>query len=462
MLNILQARAENRIGSFPQITFDLLSEYTVPIPTLKIQKGIAGILKLVDSKIENNNHISRELEAMAKTIYDYWFLQFDFPDENGRPYKSSGGEMVWNDELKRAIPVGWEVDIVKNFIEHINTGLNPRDNFKLGNGNIRYITVKNLTIDGTIDFSNCDVINESARAIVHRRSDVSKHDILFASIAPLGRCCIVQENPVDWDINESVFCIRPKLSKVSSPYLYQFFMSDEFVKRAEHSSTGSVFSGIRIGVLENMKLFIPTKKVMDKFTEAVSGALYMKYKLTCQNQELTSLRDFLLPLLMNGQVTIKNAIPSAARTTTDSLSYGMQLVFSALQQSDGYLPLNTLADMFAILGSSKEMQKMLPESDEKTAWSKNLPNLAINDPLLVETIDELIKWGLLGLRTVNGVRELLLIGDWPIDKVEDPWIEIDAMLAAQAIQNWDERLRVKNPLVLRFREILESKQYIAA
>ena len=210
------------------------------------------------------------------------------------------------------------------------------------------------------------------------------------------------------------------------------------------------------------KIVIPPKELVREFNKTADKCFAKVSALKVENQELSSLRDFLLPLLMNGQVTIKNAIPTEARTTMDSLSYGMQLVLAALQQSGGYLPLNTLADMFAILGSSKEMQKKLPESDEKTAWSKNLPNLAINDTLLVQTIDQLIEWGLLGLRTVNGVRELLLIGNWPIDKVDDSWIEVDAMLAKQAIQNWDERLRVKNPLVLRFREILESKQYIAA
>ena len=116
---------------------------------------------------------------MEKTLYDFWFLQFEFPNEEGKPYKSSGGKMVWNEELKREIPEGWEVDTVKKCICHINTGLNPRDNFKLGNGHIKYITVKNLTINGTIDFSGCDQIDEDARKIVHKRSDVSKGDILF-------------------------------------------------------------------------------------------------------------------------------------------------------------------------------------------------------------------------------------------------------------------------------------------
>ncbi len=272
-----------------------------PIPILNDMSKIGDFIININAKISNNNRINAELESMAKTIYDYWFTQFDFPDENGKPYKSSGGKMVWNEELKREIPEGWGVGKVKDCIVHINTGLNPRDNFKLGNGNIKYITVKNLTTSGAIDFSDCDVIDEEARKIVHNRSDVSKGDILFASIAPLGRCCIVYENPCDWDINESVFSIRPK-NNIPSEYLYLYFMSDTFVKKAEHSSTGSVFSGIRISTLEEMNIVIPPDNVLESFEKNIATMLFKKHKNSIENQQLASLRDWLLPMLMNGQV----------------------------------------------------------------------------------------------------------------------------------------------------------------
>lgn len=287
------------------LTMQILDGFKLEDVGLEEQKRLSKILSKIDDKIELNNKINVELESMAKTLYDYWFLQFEFPNEEGKPYKSSGGKMVWNEELKREIPEGWEVDTVKKFICHINTGLNPRDNFKLGNGHIKYITVKNLTINGTIDFSGCDQIDEDARKIVHKRSDVSKGDILFASIAPLGRCVIVQENPKDWDINESVFCIRPNLNKVSTEFLYMFFMSEYFVKKAEHSSTGSVFYGIRISTLEEMLILIPPKAIKDKLTDIVKDIFVKKNQNEKENQELASLRDFLLPLLMNGQVRFK-------------------------------------------------------------------------------------------------------------------------------------------------------------
>ncbi|WP_418626254.1 restriction endonuclease subunit S [Sellimonas intestinalis] len=285
---------------------EIFSYIKVALPEYEQQVKSGDLFWAIEQKIRNNNKINAELEAMAKTIYDYWFLQFEFPNEEGKPYKSSGGKMVWDDELKREIPEEWEVCKIGECIRHINTGLNPRNNFKLGNGNVKYITVKNLTVNGTIDFSDCDTIDEEARKIVHKRSDVSKGDILFASIAPLGRCVIVQENPTHWDINESVFCIRPDLNKLSSEFLYTFFMSNYFVKKAEHSSTGSVFNGIRVSTLEEMLILVPNQKIKDEFTNKVCGIFAKKYQNEKENEELVSLRDFFLPLLMNGQVGFKS------------------------------------------------------------------------------------------------------------------------------------------------------------
>lgn len=281
-------------------------EYEFNAPDEIEQERIALLLKAIDDKIDNNNAINAILESMTKMIYAYWFLQFEFPNEEGKPYKSFGGKMVWKEELKREIPEGWEVKKVKECIQHINTGLNPRNNFSLGDGEIKYITVKNLMTDGSIDFNSCDTIDETAKDIVHRRSDVSKGDILFASIAPLGRCFIVQEDPETWDINESVFSIRPNTKFVSKEYLYLFFMSESFIKKAEYSSTGSVFNGIRISTLEDMLIIVPPEEIMDHFTRNVEDILRKKYVNMIENIDLASLRDFLLPLLMNGEIRFEN------------------------------------------------------------------------------------------------------------------------------------------------------------
>ena len=286
----------------PKSTFE---EIDIVLPLKTVQDKVVNILYTLDDKIYHNTLICAELEDMAKTLYDYWFTQFDFPNEEGKPYRSSGGAMEWNEQLKREIPKGWKVDSLSHAISSINTGLNPRDNFVLGNGDIQYLTVKNLTTSGTIDFGGCDTVDEQARKIIHKRSDISVGDVLFASIAPLGRCYLIQSTPEKWDINESVFSIRPNTTNVTSEFLYMFFMSDAFIKGATSSSTGSIFKGIRINTLLDIVAVIPPKDVIDAFTAEIKTMLELKEQTNNESGELVKLRDWLLPMLMNGQATVK-------------------------------------------------------------------------------------------------------------------------------------------------------------
>ena len=276
----------------------------MPLIPIGKQNRIVDVLDKIDRRIANNKKINDYLEEMAKTTYDYWFVQFDFPDENGKPYKSSDGEMIYTDD--HIIPKGWKICKIQDIISSICTGLNPRDNFSLGSGNIKYITVKNLTTNGTLDFTGCDTIDESARTIVHNRSDIQIGDILFASIAPLGRCYLVQAEPTDWDINESVFSIRANIDVVTPTFLYLYFMSDAFIKQATSSSTGSIFKGIRISTLLDTELCVPPLSVITQFEDKLASTLSLKSKSCEEIQKLTNLREWLLPMLMNGQATIEN------------------------------------------------------------------------------------------------------------------------------------------------------------
>jgi len=287
-----------------RISVEDFPKYTVPLIPIGKQNRIVDVLDKIDRRIANNKKINDYLEEMAKTTYDYWFVQFDFPDENGKPYKSSDGEMIYTDD--HIIPKGWKICKIQDIISSICTGLNPRDNFSLGSGNIKYITVKNLTTNGTLDFTGCDTIDESARTIVHNRSDIQIGDILFASIAPLGRCYLIQAEPTDWDINESVFSIRANIDVVTPTFLYLYFMSDAFIKQATSSSTGSIFKGIRISTLLDTELCVPPLSVITQFEDKLVSTLSLKSKSCEEIQKLTNLRDWLLPMLMNGQATIEN------------------------------------------------------------------------------------------------------------------------------------------------------------
>lgn len=288
-------------ASFNEDIFTFLDVY---LPDYDEQVRIGDMLYNIECKIQKNKEINDYLEEMAKTIYDYWFVQFDFPNENGKPYKSSGGKMV--NSNGHIIPESWTFCKVQDIISNICTGLNPRDNFKLGTGDIKYITVKNLTPNGTLDFTGCDTIDESARTIVHNRSDIQIGDILFASIAPLGRCYLIQSEPTDWDINESVFSIRANTDIITPAFLYLYFMSDAFIKHATSSSTGSIFKGIRINTLLETELCVPPLSVILKFKERLASIFPLKSKNYEEIQRLSNLRDWLLPMLMNGQATIED------------------------------------------------------------------------------------------------------------------------------------------------------------
>ena len=285
---------------------DIFSFLTLYLPDYEEQVKIGDMLYNLEKKIQINRKINDNLQQMAKTIYDYWFTQFGFPDEHGKPYLSSSGQMVWNETAKQKLPVGGSCSKMETAIENIRTGLNPRDNFKLGGGSIKYITVKNLRSDGVLDFSGCDTIDEAARQIVHRRSDVSVGDILFASIAPLGRCYLVQEAPQDWDINESVFSIRYNKNTVTPEYLYMHLQSEAFVKESTACSTGSIFKGIRINSLMDSKIITPPIQVIERFSKEVRPLFALQNKLNKETHSLTQLRDWLLPMLMNGQATISD------------------------------------------------------------------------------------------------------------------------------------------------------------
>ncbi|MCC7117987.1 MAG: restriction endonuclease subunit S [Anaerolineales bacterium] len=282
---------------------------------LPTQQKIAAVLSALDAKIELNARLNAELESMAKTLYDYWFVQFapppslrDTSPKNDRSTVVFGGGrrgLVWNDELKREIPLGWEVKPLANITARIGTGLNPRKNFVLGNGNNYYVTIKNIDYGRVVLDEKCDRVDDEALRIIDRRSDLQVGDILFTSIEPVGKTYLLREKPANWNINESVFTIRPNYEFVTSEYLYFLLSSDIMKVFTEKSSAGSTFKGIRIGVLNTFLSALPDKRTMIEFSRIVKPILEKIDTLQKESQRLRSLRDWLLPMLMNGQISIK-------------------------------------------------------------------------------------------------------------------------------------------------------------
>lgn len=157
----------------------------------------------------------------------------------------------------------------KDCILNLNTGLNPRNNFSLGSGSIKYITAKNLNKSGSIDFSKCDLIDEKAKEIIHKRSDIQMGDILFSSRAPVGHCHLIQDIPNYYDIGESIFSIRVNKKVILPEYMCLYLTSDYFIKSASKHTTGSVIQEIRIANLMNMDIIIPTDNIQRKISKII-------------------------------------------------------------------------------------------------------------------------------------------------------------------------------------------------
>lgn len=303
-LDMLQRRAENRIGSFPQITFDLLSEYAFYIPLLEEQKRISNVISFIDRKIELNKRINDNLEAMAKQLYDYWFVQFDFPNEEGKPYKSSGGAMVWNEKLKHEIPQKWSDCVLGDYIGRITNGLNPRKNFVLGNGNNYYVTIRSL-VGTTIDWNNCDRCDDEALSKINSRSQLQIGDIIFSAIGTIGRTYYILEEPTNWNISETSFTLRAK-ENVPNDFFYGMLRSNEIQIKADKAAMGSTLRCLVMDSLCSLQYIEIPSYMMKLFAAKVSPLYRQIHRNNKEIAELTKQRDELLPLLMNGQASVNS------------------------------------------------------------------------------------------------------------------------------------------------------------
>lgn len=309
-LKLLQSRAENRICSFPQITFDLLGEYNVPIPSLEVQTKIAKMLKSIDSKIENNNKINTELEEMSKTIYDYWFLQFEFPNEEGNPYKSSGGKMVWNEELKREIPEGWEVGCFKDIISELECGNRPKGGIKDGiNDGIPSIGAENIISIGKYDFSSEKYIPQEYFNSLKKGIVKSNDVLIYKDGAGIGHVSMAK-NKFPYEkcaVNSHVFIVRSKYNNLYQNYIYLTLEKDYIKKILINLAMKAAQPGLNQPNIESIPIIIPTKNIIKEFNKSIDMMFDKIFMNANENKEMTSLRDFLLPLLMNGQVGFKEA-----------------------------------------------------------------------------------------------------------------------------------------------------------
>ena len=258
------------------------------------QQEIADVLSALDAKIDLNNRINAELEALAKTIYDYWFVQFDFPDAKGRPYKSSGGKMVWNDALKREIPAGWEVGVLADFVALVKEGAAPDD----VDAGTPYVGLEHIARKSIVLSSWA-----MAEQATSNKTAFACGDILFGKIRPyFHKVGLAMMNGIT---STDTIVMRPRSPEVAAFALENVF-SDEFVEAATHGSTGSKMPRADWKVMQNYRIAKPPKSstLFAQF-QSIFNPIAGKIEASVnENRELTQLRDWLLPLLMNGQVRV--------------------------------------------------------------------------------------------------------------------------------------------------------------
>lgn len=295
--------------------------YVYPIkviaPNVHKQKEIGSILKNIDSKIELNNRINAELEALAKTIYDYWFVQFDFPisaaqaaemgkpELAGKPYKSSGGAMVWNEQLKREVPKGWgsyPLSEIGNVVGGSTPSKSRKEFFTDGGSGIPWITPKDLSVRKGKRFISCGEydVTEAGRKSASLKV-MPKGTVLLSSRAPVGYMAIARE-PVT--TNQGFKSLVP-VEGFSTEYV--FLTVELYLPAIIKKASGSTFAEISASTLKTVEIVAPPQELIEKFTATVAPMFAKQDVLEQENQELASLRDWLLPMLMNGQVTFAEA-----------------------------------------------------------------------------------------------------------------------------------------------------------
>lgn len=279
-------------------------DYEFYFPELLDTDKTAYLLKSLDDKIENNNKINFELESLAKTIYDYWFLQFDFPNEEGKPYKSSGGKMVWSEELKREIPENWEVKEIRSFINIIRGVSYDKLAIRLSkeSGYIPLLKANNID-NGVVNFDNLVYVKSE---LVSEDQMLDKNSIFITmssgSKKHMGKTTIIYN---DIPYTYGAFCSKIVFKEIYRAYLSTYFRSTLFKTSINQLSIGTNINNINNDHIYGLKIPFPNQEVLKEYEDIVNPILDKRGEIVLENQELASLRDFLLPLLMNGQVGFK-------------------------------------------------------------------------------------------------------------------------------------------------------------
>ena len=298
----------NASGSGQRYTLSIETLNSIPIylPSLEEQERIGNIFSSIDRKIELNRQINDYLEAMASQLYDYWFVQFDFPDKNGKPYKSSGGKMVWCNKLKREIPEGWMILSINDLAttcRGVSYDASQVSDTKTPKHDILVLRGNNIKNSHIVLDSNTAYISSS---LVSPEQRIHRHDIIMTmssgSKEHLGKCGMFQ---FDSQHTFGAFLTKFTPKKDYHYYVFSFLMSAWYKAKIKSICNGTGINNLTNENFNQVLLPVPPNQYICLFNSTVSASFDRIGENEMQTEELSKQRDELLPLLMNGQVSVK-------------------------------------------------------------------------------------------------------------------------------------------------------------
>ena len=305
VINNLQAIAETRSGTFPQITYTELSKIIINLPPLDEQKRIADVLSALDDKIEINNKINENLEAQAQAIFKQWFVDFEFPDEEGKPYKSNGGKFI--DSELGEIPEGWRLGSIGDYCK-VRSGFAFKsswwldDNFK--EDKVKVIKIKCID-NSQINLNDCSFVS-SDKCELAREFLVNEGDLVIAMTgATLGKFAIIPKLDEKLLVNQRVgkffLGVKP-IEKM--PFLHLTLKQDRVYNEIVNKGQGSAQPNISSSDIENVEIVFPNEEILCDFNSKMNYLYQLLSNNKNENQKLSELRDSLLPRLMSGEVRV--------------------------------------------------------------------------------------------------------------------------------------------------------------
>ena len=279
-----------------------IMRYSIPKLSLAEEACIGNIILSFCTKININRQINDNLEAMAKQFYDYWFVQFDFPNEEGKPYKSSGGAMVWNEKLKRKIPNGWTVETVGTYANCKSGYAIKSSDFKAKG--IPVIKIGNIQEDYTLNMNGCQYIDNNANKLFY----VYQNDVVIAMTgATIGKFAIVPYSETGYFVNQRVGKFELGNNPIKKmPYLINSLKIDYFRNQIFQLASGCAQPNISAEQINNISLLYPSTKILSVYNMKCKWMYEQIANCRYQIDVLTKLRDKLLPLLMNGQASVNS------------------------------------------------------------------------------------------------------------------------------------------------------------